>query len=51
VLDARPLGVDVAPARDDQERSRRLLDVLSLVDAIGPKPRSRSLRAPRMVSS
>jgi transcriptional regulator with XRE-family HTH domain len=42
---------DLPPARTDEEHGRRLLDVLSLADAI---PRRRSapvLRAPRLVSS
>jgi transcriptional regulator with XRE-family HTH domain len=51
VLDARPPGPDVPPAGDDAERARRLLDVLSLVDAIAPAPRSTTLHAPRLVST
>jgi transcriptional regulator with XRE-family HTH domain len=39
------------PARDADEHARRLVDVLLLADAIPPRPRSRTLRAPRLVSS
>jgi transcriptional regulator with XRE-family HTH domain len=46
---ARP-GTDVPPAADDAERGRRLLDVLSLADAIPAKPRTEVLDAPRLVS-
>jgi transcriptional regulator with XRE-family HTH domain len=42
---------DLPAARDPDERNRRLLDVLSLADAIPPRRRSAVLRAPRMLSS
>ncbi len=47
---ARP-DTDLSPARDDAESGRRLLDVLSLADAIPAKRRSEVLEAPRMVST
>jgi transcriptional regulator with XRE-family HTH domain len=46
---ARP-NTDLPPAADDAERGRRLLDVLSLADAVPPRPRPEVLDAPRMVS-
>ena len=49
-LEARPLP-DVSPALDDDEHARRLLDVLSLADAIPTRPRPTQLGAPRIVSS
>jgi transcriptional regulator with XRE-family HTH domain len=49
-LETRALP-DVPPAADLAEHARRLLDVLSLADAIPHRPRSRVLRAPRLVSS
>ena len=39
------------PARDVDERARRLIDVLLLADAIPARPRPRVLRAPRLLSS
>jgi transcriptional regulator with XRE-family HTH domain len=42
---------DLTPPKDLDEHNRRLLDVLSLVDALPPPRRSASLQAPRMVSS
>lgn len=39
------------PALDAIERARRLVDVLLLVDAIPVRRRSRTLRAPRLVST
>jgi transcriptional regulator with XRE-family HTH domain len=47
---ARTRTSDVPPARDDAERGRRLLDVLSLADAIPSRRRRVVLDAPRMVS-
>jgi transcriptional regulator with XRE-family HTH domain len=38
------------PARDLHEHAARLLDVLSLADAIPVRPRSTTLDAPRLVS-
>jgi transcriptional regulator with XRE-family HTH domain len=49
-LESRPQPELVPPA-DDREHGRRLLDVLSLVDAIPTRPRPASLEAPRIVSS
>jgi transcriptional regulator with XRE-family HTH domain len=42
---------DVAPARDAREHARRLLDVLSLADAIPARRRSKVMHGPRMVSA
>src|SRR3954462_15152067 len=39
------------PPGDLDEHARRLLDVLSLADAIPHRPRASTLRAPRLVSS
>jgi len=39
------------PARDPAEHARRLVDVLLLADAIPARPRQRTLRAPRLVST
>lgn len=44
-------GPDLPPPSDVQEHARRLLDVLSLADAIPVRPRSAVLRAPRLVSA
>jgi transcriptional regulator with XRE-family HTH domain len=41
---------DVAPPRDLEDHARRLLDVLSLADAVPHRARSALLRAPRLVS-
>jgi hypothetical protein len=43
-------GVDGAPPRSDLEHAARLLDVLSLADAIPSRPRPVALVAPRLVS-
>jgi transcriptional regulator with XRE-family HTH domain len=50
-IDAAPPMSDLPPPRDVDEHNRRLLDVLSLADAIPVRRRSAVLRAPRMVSS
>jgi transcriptional regulator with XRE-family HTH domain len=50
-IDAVPPRSDLAPPADAQEHSRRLLDVLSLADAIPVRPRSPVLRAPRLIST
>ena len=50
-IDAAPPLSDLPPPRDVDERNRRLLDVLSLADAIPVRRRSAVLRAPRMISS
>jgi uncharacterized protein len=42
---------DLPPPADLDEHARRLLDVLSLADAIPHRPRSSTLIAPRLVSS
>jgi hypothetical protein len=39
------------PAGDLAEHARRLVDVLLLADAIPARPRPRTLRAPRLVST
>ena len=39
------------PAQSVEEHARRLVDVLLLADAIPTRPRPRTLRAPRLVSS
>ena len=41
---------DLTPPADVHEHARRLLDVLSLADAIPARRRSTVLRAPRLVS-
>jgi transcriptional regulator with XRE-family HTH domain len=50
-LDAALPSSDLPPARSLEEHAQRLLDVLSLADAIPTRPRSSVLRAPRLVSS
>ena len=48
---AEPLAHDGPPrALDDEERARRLVDVLSLADAIPVRRRAATLVAPRLVS-
>lgn len=49
-LETRPQPA-IPPASDEHEHARRLLDVLSLVDAIPSRPRPAVLAAPRIVSS
>lgn len=50
-LEAVPVRVsDVEPPADLGEHARRLVDVLSLADAIPVRPPSPLLRAPRLVS-
>jgi transcriptional regulator with XRE-family HTH domain len=49
-IDAAVPVPDLAPARDAQEHARRLLDVLSLADAVPARRRSKVLYGPRMVS-
>lgn len=48
VVDAGSDGVP--PARSNEERAQRLVDVLGLADAIPHRPRPRRLDAPRMES-
>lgn len=50
-LDASPPMPDIPPASTPAEHAQRLLDVLSLADAVPARPRSRLLRAPRLVST
>ncbi|MGH9028217.1 MAG: helix-turn-helix transcriptional regulator [Acidimicrobiales bacterium] len=50
VLDASPARSDLPPPVDLEDHARRLLDVLSLADAIPVRRRSPLLRAPRLVS-
>jgi transcriptional regulator with XRE-family HTH domain len=50
-IDAVPLRTDLPPPADPEEHARRLLDVLSLSDAIPARRRSAVLKAPRMVSA
>jgi transcriptional regulator with XRE-family HTH domain len=49
-LDAVPRQPDVDPPADLEEHARRLLDVLSVADAIPARARSPVLHAPRLVS-
>ena len=51
VIDARPHATDLPPAASAEEHARRLVDVLSVADAIPVRRRSRLLHAPRLVSS
>jgi len=51
VVDASPPTGDLPPPADVDEHARRLLDVLSLADAVPPRRRSRVLAAPRLVST
>jgi uncharacterized protein len=44
-------GPGLPAARTVDERNRRLVDVLSLADAVPPRRRSEVLSAPRLVSS
>ena len=51
LLSAASPRTDLVPPADDHEHAARLADVLSLVDAIPPRPpRVRPLDVPRMVS-
>src|SRR5688572_8320705 len=49
-LSARPVGSDLPPPVDAADHARRLLDVLSLADAIPHPRRAATMRAPRLVS-
>jgi transcriptional regulator with XRE-family HTH domain len=51
VIDARPPEPGVPAAASLEEHARRLVDVLSIADAVPVRPPSRVLRAPRLVSS
>jgi uncharacterized protein len=50
-LGAGPAPSDLPPPRDPAEHAARLLDVLSLVDAMPVRPRPRLLDGPRIVST
>jgi transcriptional regulator with XRE-family HTH domain len=49
-LEASPPSADSPSPMDAEERGRRLLDVLSLADAIPVRRHTSVLRAPRLVS-
>ena len=49
-LSARPVASDLPPPTDLAVHARRLLDVLSLADAVPHRRRATALRAPRLVS-
>ena len=49
-LDAVPASPGADRARDPDEHARRLIDVLSLADAVPPRHRSPLLKAPRLVT-
>ena len=49
-LRAAPVPNGIEPPADDHERARRLLDVLSVADAIPVRPQATRLRAPRLIS-
>src|SRR4051794_32342249 len=51
VVSAAAPASDLPPPADPQEHARRLLDVLSLADAIPRRRTSTTLRAPRLVST
>jgi uncharacterized protein len=49
-VSARPAGSDLPPPVDAADHARRLLEVLSLADAIPHRRRAATLDAPRLVS-
>jgi uncharacterized protein len=49
-LDAAPAGSDLPRCEGPEEHAHRLMEVLSLADAIPARPRSQLLEAPRLVS-
>jgi uncharacterized protein len=51
VVGASPVMPDLPAAASPEEHARRLVDVLSLADAVPKRPRARQLDAPRLVSS
>jgi transcriptional regulator with XRE-family HTH domain len=51
VLDAALATAELPPAQSVEEHARRLLDVLSVADAIPSRRRATTLVAPRLVSS
>jgi transcriptional regulator with XRE-family HTH domain len=50
VVSARPVGSDLPPPVDLADHARRLLEVLSLADAVPKRRRAATLNAPRLVS-
>jgi transcriptional regulator with XRE-family HTH domain len=50
IVEAKVPETDAPTSMGVAEHARRLLDVLSVVDAIPIRPRSRVLEAPRMIS-
>lgn len=50
VVDAVRPGPDLPPPASLEEHGQRLLDVLSIADAVPPRKRDPKLRAPRLVS-
>lgn len=50
-IDAVPHAADLVPPSSPEEHARRLLDVLSLADAVPARRRSPVLVAPRLVST
>lgn len=49
-VDASPSASGLPPAVGVEEHARRLVDVLSLADAVPARPRPAVLRAPRLIS-
>lgn len=49
-LDVVPAGPSIPPAATPEEHGRRLLDVLSVADAVPRRARRATLEAPRLVS-
>lgn len=49
-LSANPTASDLPPPVDEADHARRLLDVLSLADAVPSRRRATALDAPRLVS-
>lgn len=50
VIEMVPRQSDLAPSANPEEHGRRLLDVLSLADAVPLRRRGRVLQMPRLVS-
>ena len=50
LVSSQPVGSDLPPPLDLADHARRLLEVLSLADAIPVRPPAAPLRAPRLVS-
>jgi transcriptional regulator with XRE-family HTH domain len=50
-ITAHPPAPGLDPPRDVHEHARRLLDVLSIADAVPARTPSRTLQAPRLVST